>query len=372
MANFLSNLFTKQSQSVLGIDIGSSSIKIVQLRRKNGRAVLETYGELALGPYGGKGVGEAVSLPTEKVIEAMNDLLKEKEVNATTRLCGLSIPFASSLMTVINLPVASEKQIAQMVPLEARKYIPVPISEVSLDWSIIPPDSNGERQSGLDAAGKPLPPNSEVLIVALHNDTIAQYKNIVSQSALDASFFEIEIFSVMRSVLDDEVTPVLILDMGATSTKLFIVERGILRVSHMINRGGQGITTALSKSLGIPVTDAEVLKRDKGLEGAANGIGLRDVITMTLDYIFAEANRVVLGYQKRYNKNVSKAILVGGGSALKGITEVAKKSLQTEIVLGDPFSKTVAPAFIENVLRETGPEFAVAVGVALRKMQEYA
>ena len=370
MANFLTKLFsTDKDKSVLGIDIGSSSIKIVQLRRKGGHAVLETYGELALGPYVGKGAGEATSLSAEKTIEAVNDILKEKEVNITTHLCGVAIPFSSSLMAVIEMPVMSKKQLEEMIPIEARKYIPVPISEVALDWYIIPKDKNPDLEStapGTNTSAQKL----EVLIVALHNDTLSRYKEIVAKSALNANFFEIEIFSTMRSILDQEIAPVLIVDMGATSTKLYIVERGILRSSHMINRGSQSITDELSKSLGISLSDAESLKREKGLLGVINDVSTKSIINLTLNYIFSESNHVVLAYQKKYNKNVSKVVLVGGGSALKGVVEVAKTSFQTEVVAGDPFSKVMAPPFLEKVLRETGPEFAVAVGVALRRLQE--
>lgn len=372
MANIFSNLFSKKHQSVLGLDIGSSSIKIVQLSQKNGHAVLDTYGELALGPYTGKAIGEATNLTPDKIIEAVNDLFKEKEVNITTKLCGVAIPFSSSLMAVMEMPVMSQKDLIAAIPIEARKYIPVPIAEVTLDWYIIPKDKNPETDVNppVDPSGKPILSKLEVLVVALHNDTISRYKDIVSKTSLDANFFEIEIFSTMRSILDQEVTPVLIVDMGATTTKLYIVERGILRSSHMINNGSQSITNELSRSLGISVTDAEVLKRDKGLLGNVNGKDIRDIVTTTLNYIFSEANRVVLAYQKKYNKNVSKVVLVGGGSALKGVAEVAKTNFQTEVVQGDPFSKVVAPAFLEKVLKETGPEFAVAVGVALRRLQE--
>jgi cell division protein FtsA len=174
----------------------------------------------------------------------------------------------------------------------------------------------------------------------------------------------------MRSVLDDETKPVLVVDMGASSTKLYMVERGILRASHMVERGSYDITDELSKSLGISLTDAEYLKREKGLIGETNGIALKNVASFTLNYIFTEADRFILTYQKKYNKDVSKVILVGGGSALKGVVPFAKEILETEVLAGDPFSKVVAPAFLEQVLKETGPEFAVAVGVALRKLQE--
>jgi type IV pilus assembly protein PilM len=374
MANFISNIvgdiFNKKTESVLGIDIGSSSIKIVQLSRKNGHAVLETYGELALGPYAGKSIGEATSLPPEKIIEAIADMLKEKEVNVTTRVCGVAIPFASSLMAVIEMPAVPLKQLESMIPIEARKYIPVPISEVALDWYIIPKDRNTDTEQEVSPEDKTAIQKLEVLIVALHTDTLVRYKEIVSKNSLDASFFEIEIFSTMRSILEQEITPILIVDMGATSTKLYIVERGILRSSHMVNRGSQNITNELSKSLGISLTDAEYLKREKGLLGEINGIKTSDVITLTLNYIFSESNRVILAYQKKYNKNVNKVVLVGGGSALKGVVDVAKTNFQTEVVAGDPFSKVVSPAFLEKVLHDTGPEFAVAMGVALRRLQE--
>ena len=370
---FKKDLLGRQKGSVIGIDIGSSSIKMVQLSRKNGHPILETYGELSLGPYVGKNIGEATNLPQEKIIEAINDMLKEKEVNITTRNCGLAIPFASSLITVIDMPAMPKEQLAQMIPLEARKYVPVPISEVTLDWYIVPKDQNPESDSSPKTEGenKPAQEKVDVLIVALHNDTIVRYKEIVAKTELDAKFFEIEIFSTMRSILDQEVVPTLIIDMGATNTKLYMVERGILISSHMITRGSQSITNELSRSLGISITEAEVLKREKGLSGVADDMHTKDVITVTLNYIFSEANRVLLAYQKKYNKNVSSVVLVGGGSALKGLAPVAKRSFQTDVVAGDPFSKVVAPAFLEKILRETGPQFAVAVGVALRCLQEF-
>lgn len=364
--SFFSNLFKNSAEeSVLGIDIGSSAIKIVQLRKKNGRAMLETYGELALGPYGGRGVGQAVQLPPEKIATGLKDMMNEKEVNVTTRKSGLSIPFASSLMAEIELPNVSEKQLSVMIPLEARKYIPVPISEVMLDWSLIP------KSEVMDNAGpvqNPALSSLNVLVVAIHNDTIARYQTIVSQAGLDASFFEIEIFSTIRSVLDETLRPVLVIDMGAATTKLYIVERGVIRNSHTVNRGSQDITVTLAQSLGITPEEAELRKREVGLLGADPNV--TEIITLSLDYIFAEVNSTMLSFEKKYNKTISKTMLVGGGAILKGLLDHAKNNLKTEVELGMPFNKVTAPAFLDNILRETGPEFAVAIGLALRKLAE--
>jgi len=290
----------------------------------------------------------------------------------TTKKCGISIPFASSLMSVIELPDVGRKQLATMIPLEARKYIPVPISEVQLDWSIIPKNEIREDNPVEAPLGSPTVapglPKIDVLVVAIHNDTISRYQTIVEKSGLDAGFFEIEIFSSMRAVVEENLAPVMVLDIGASSTKLYVVERGIVKVSHTINRGSQDITRALSSSLGITIDKAEVMKRDSGLEGTDKNV--TDIISLTLDYVFSEANRTLLNFEKKYNKTISKVMLVGGGAALKGLASLAKTNFKTETIAANPFQKLSAPAFIEEVLKTTGPEFAVAVGLALRKLSE--
>ena len=89
-----------------------------------------------------------------------------------------------------------------------------------------------------------------------------------------------------------------------------------------------------------------------------------------LDYIFYESNAALLNYQKKYGKNIAKVVLTGGGVLLKGFADIAKVSFQTEIVYANPFGKMETPAFFEQQLREAGPEFAVAIGVALRRLSE--
>lgn len=357
---------------MLGIDIGSSSIKVVQLRKKGGKAVLETYGELALGPYAGIEIGRATSLPNEKIVEALRDLLKES--NVTTKSCGISISAGSSLLSFIRMPEMDPKQLANMIPIEARKYIPVPITEVALDWWIIPKQEVSVSEFEKAPAPGALEPQKEkgvdVLLVVIHNDVLNRLNQLSKDSDLHATFYEIEIFSSMRSVIDQNLESVMVFDMGAGTTKLYIIEKGILRSSHTINRGSQEITLALSRSLGASIGDAEHIKRTIGLSPEPDNKNVKEIISLNLDYIFSETNRVIGSYERKYNKSISKVILTGGGSLLKGFLDLARVRFQTEVVLGDPFAKTEAPAFLEPVLRTAGPEFAVAIGIALRKLQE--
>ena len=362
--SFWSNLFKKE-KSVLGIDIGSSAIKIVQIKKKHGRAVLETYGELALGPYAGIEMGRATSLPTEKTIEAVKDIIREAKVS--TMNCGAVLPLSSSLISFISIPPVADKQIADVVSLEARKYIPVPLSEVMLDYSIIPKEESyvtEEENTKTEKQGK------DVLVVAIHNEYINQYQSIMQGTGLVPSFYEIEIFSAIRSVIEQGVGTTMIIDFGARAAKLYIVERGILRSSHIINKGSQDITLALSKALSISIVEAENMKRMYGLKGGPEYKELTEIITVNLDYIFYEANATLLNYQRKSSKNISKVILTGGGAILKGFTDIAKISFQTEVIYADPFGKLETPAFLAEEFAQAGPEFAVAIGAALRALSE--
>ncbi len=365
--DFLSDIFNKKSTSVIGIDIGSSSIKVVQLKKKGDKAVLETYGELALGPYGGVSIGQSTNLPTEKIIQAMNDLLSEKEVAITTRVCGLAIPFKASLLSIIEMPAVGPKELASMIPIEARKYIPVPISDVTIDWSVIPKSENeGDQNLKSDKKIKKM----DILLVAIHNNIINQYKEVVSKTGLDAKFFEIEVFSSMRAILEGVRGPVMIFDMGASTTKLYLVERGLIHYSHTINRGAQEMTANIARQLNVSIESAEMLKRSVGMGKTEDGADLSETVSIVADTIFAEANRFLLEFQKKRNQNIKSVYLTGGGSALKGFRDLAAQNFKVEVIAGNPFEKIETPAFLENVLKVTGQEFAVAAGAALRCLSE--
>lgn len=373
MSNFLQNFFKSPDESVVGIDVGSSSVKVVQLRKKKGRAILETYGELALGPYAGFSVGQVTNLPAEKIAEAIKDVLQG--ANVTTVSAGVSIPFKSSLVSLIELPHVDQKQLQEMIPLEARKYIPVPISEVTMDWWVVPSEYGNELDfaEGVDEDNnrtRPMDQKVQVLVVSIHNDVLSTYSSIVKGANLNASFFEIEMFSSTRALLSGEKNPVMIFDMGASSTKVYILDRGVVKYSHIINKGSQEITVSISKGLNVTFDRAEHVKRNLGTATPQEEKNVYEIISLTLDFIFSEANSVILNYQRRFNKPVSKVILTGGGVAMKGVYELAKANFQTEVIMGDPFQKVEAPAFLEDVLKVTGLEFSTALGLALRKLQE--
>lgn len=357
---FLSSLFgKKKSQSVIGLDIGSSSLKVVQLRREGQTVVLETYGELALGPYADGEVGQATNLPAAKIAETLKDLLRE--ANVTTNDTGISIPFSRSLLTLVELPRRDDPEEQRtVIELEARKYIPVPISEVQLDWFIIP--------EPLPEGAAP-PEKVKVLVVAVHTDELTLLEGVVRGAMLQATFFEIEIFSTIRSVVNEPVLPVMVLDIGASATKVYVVEHGVVALSHNIPQGGQDVTRAISTAHGLPVAQAEQLKKQYGF-APSSGTFERSTVETIFSRIFDEARRVLAQYETAEQKSVSRIVLTGGGGVTKELGAFAKQFFSIDVEVADPFAKTEAPAFMRPVLADIGPEFAVAVGLALRKLEE--
>lgn len=362
----LFNTLKKEETSVLGVDIGSSSLKVVQLRKERGQAILETYGELALGPYGGSEVGQATNLSAEQITETLKDLLREAKV--TTTNCGVSVPFARSLLTLVKLPYRKNPEEQKtVIELEARKYIPVPVSEVQLDWFIVPEAEPAQFAEDESARGRePKADTVDVLLVAVHNDELSLLQGVVAGAGLKASFYEIEIFSTIRAVVEEQVKPVMVLDVGAGSTKTYIIEHGIVALSHAISVGSQDITRAIAVSGNVSIAAAEAMKKQQGM-GGAGALGSPELV---FSRIFSEARRVLMQYETARKKSVTAIVLTGGGGITKELSAYAKGIFSIDVHVADPFAKTSAPAFMRPVLEEIGPEFAVAVGLALRKLEE--
>lgn len=365
--------FGGKESSVIGLDIGASSIKVVQLRASRGTAILETYGEIALGPYTKEAVGKVVRLSPEKIAEALSDLMRE--ANVTSHTGGLSIPFSGSLISVINLPKVDKESLKRIMPIEARKYIPVSVTEVTLDWSVIPKEEGQDSAfDRVNPAPTPQQSGMEILLVAIQNSVLQNYRDITKQLNIGANFYEIEIFSAIRASAGHGLAPIVLVDFGASTTKMYVVERGIVRLTHQVTVGGQQMSETLARSMGWEFDKAERIKRERGLLDSTayspeENAKIKEAMLSTLTRIFSETNRVLLNYGQRYNKNVSHVILTGGGASLPGLSEVAHASLNAEVEIADPFSRTEAPAFLAAVLKEIGPGFSVAVGLALRMLK---
>ncbi len=343
--------FRRRSPSVVGVDIGSESVKVVQLRKERERAILETYGELKSERYFREpGVRTLLQYRDEELKNLLADILRE--ANVQTRRAVLAVPSASSFVVLIELPFLSGAELRQAIPYEAKKYVPIPTAEVTLDWQVIGEDRSLNRL--------------EVLLVAVPNEVIAKLKRVAELSGLELDGVEVESFSLVRALLGHELGAALVINWGAVVTGVSIAVDGRIRLNANVGRGSREITQVLSRSLNVSLERAEALKREVGLSERPADRPTRDIIYPFVDSTLADIERILSAYHRRSERKVEKVYLSGGGAGLPGLTDFVSSRFGLETTVSNPFARTVFPAFLSPLLREVAPGFAVAVGLALR------
>lgn len=360
----MSNILTKtlsgllsRDRNVVGIDVGTSTLKIIQVKTAGEHAVLETYGELSTAAYTGGESGRAMLLVDEKVSQMITDL--KKEANATSKRGVIAIPLRYTFVTVIEMPQLSDSELAEAIQYEARKYIPISLNDVVLDWWRIPESTGGEKS-----------PTVSILLAAVQREVIEKYKRILTDAQMEAAGFEIEIFSAARAVGSRIRSAYILFDIGALSTKIAVIDQGIIRAVHHVDRASQAFSLAISQSLGIDFKRAEVMKREVGIVQRPEAAGVRHTITPLLDSIFDEADRLRSNYRRKSGVSIDKAILLGGGSLMPGLVDYAIERLGIEVLLANPFTQLEYPAFLQQTLKGIAPGFSIAVGLALKALQE--
>lgn len=355
MAFGISSLFKSDSKStspkagVIGVDIGSSAIKVVQIKDVKGVPTLETYGELQLGPYEGVDVGRTTRLTEQKSIEALVDILRE--AGATGKDTVFSLSYNSSFVTVISIPTLDSEKIGTMIPVEARKYIPISLTKVTLNW--IPLGTNKTDKTTL------------VFLSAIYNDAFTRYGSIIKGSGLTIIGSEIEISACVRACVNPKDERVAVIDCGASSTRLFIVEKGVVKKTHSTLLSGLDLTKALNETLSMEFKEAEELKRTVGLVGSAGEPRIQKALAQVLERGLRELHTVIKRYEEVDNVPVQKIILSGSGALLQGLVPYMSDMFSRPVTVAQPFANIAYPAFLEDVLKEAGPSFSVAIGVAL-------
>jgi type IV pilus assembly protein PilM len=346
---------TSSSNGVIGIDIGSSSIKVVELVEKKGVITLSTYGEVQLGPYAGKQVGESVTLKAKQEQEALVDVIRESGVKA--RDAVFAMPLSSSFVTNVDIDSGEESDMSAMVRVEARKVIPASLSEVTLDWAEV---ELTKKESQNHEAG-----HHNVLIAAIQNVALERFKVLMQFAGLANPPTEIECFSTIRGLYRNNEPDVAILDIGAVSAKLYIVHKGLLMRMYRIRAGGEVATKKIGEILDINFLAAEETKLMADVESDTFS-EVKRAHNASYDRPLREFSQVMRQYEQKTALNISTVYLTGGACLFPGMLNYVKTALERETVIADPFSKVAYPSFMEDTMQEIGPAFAVAVGAAMR------
>ncbi len=350
--------FKKKGKSFLGIDVGTSEIRVVELSRYGEQQKLENYGSLYL-PYSyfispriiKKG---GMVFSSKRFAEIIATVLRES--NIESKRAAFSIPDFSTLFTTFTLPPMAEKEIPQAVKFEARRHVPLPLSEVTLDWVITKGGTPINNKQEL-----------EILLVVVPNRVIEQYRRMAELCHLDLISLEPEIFALERALVKDKKKIFCLIDIGARSTTCSIVDKKVVRASYSFDIGGNDLTERLTKSLGLGYKEAEDLKAKQGLMAGQENIA--SVLKTLLTSMIAEISRVVENFYEREGKEIEVFIVSGGSASLPGLKEYFAQHFKKEIRIAFPFRDMVYPAILEEELRRIGPGFSISVGVALRGLE---
>lgn len=347
------------SGNIVGLDIGTTSLKFVQLTKSKDKISLKNYGILETREYLDRGNGflqtSALKMDPSLIASLLKVLIRESNLKGKKFVA--SIPSFAAFFTPLDLPLLSPAETAKAVLFQARQYIPIPIENASLDWT-----KTGEFTN--PQGGK----MQRILLTAIPKDTVAIYQKAFKLAGLQLVGLETEAQALARSLSGRSSTSLLI-DIGGQSTTIAISSSGILRLASQTDYAGLTLTQALARSLGLNAQRSEDLKRLRGLSENKGEVELSIALYPFIDIILQEARRLKNLYERNNSESpVSEIILFGGGAKMNGLADYVSARLGIPVVFPDVFSLVFLPSGIEPALGTLNKEFSVAMGLAFGKI----
>lgn len=336
----------------LGLDIGSHTIKLIELGFEGKSVGLTAAGSIPAPP---KTSGGQQSTDAESIAQTIKHLVKETGVKS--KEVHLALPESRVFTRVIDVPSLSQRELASAIRWEAEQYIPLPLDQVNLDFTIL-------RDAKATGTNK-----MEVLLVAAPKTLVDNYLGILELAELTPVAAETDIIATTRALIRSvpNVRSVMIVSLGALTTDVAIVRNGTLTFTRSLSAGGDAFTRSVAQSLDFNLTQAEEYKRAYGVQPDKLEGKIAAAAKPITDTIVGELKRALIFYQEKYKDEHVQLILLSGGSArLPGLVVYLAQALGVEVQLANPWvGISRDPRF--NVLTPEGPNFCVAVGLALRK-----
>lgn len=349
-SNPLKMFFPKK---MVGVDIGTASIKVVELSRWGQGKTLENYGEIKSAslykePFRNVEKGSYL-LSNYFVSRAIRAVLDEARIR--TKAVIFSIPDFSTFCTSFELPPMTKAELPDAIYYNAPQYIPLPITETTLDWKLID-GTPGDKQSAL-----------KIFLVAIPNQTIQDYQKVAQLAGLELYAVEAEALSLTRSLVRENKNCICLVDIGVQSTTINIVDKQKLKKSYSIDFAGSQLTYSIASSLGLGHAQAEELKNREGLTSSKEEIS--KTLYLLIDPLIIEVKKTLSDFYLQEGKDADVIYLTGGTSGLPGLKEYFAEVFKKKIEIPNCFSELLYPPILGKSLEKMSPSFSVATGVAL-------
>ncbi len=349
--------FFKKKESLLGIDAGTFSTKIVHLSYpQKGKVELENYGE-KFNKIQQENLYQNIRkktfpLPSQETAKDIKNILIKAKIKEKRAI--FSIPDFKTFFTVFRIPLMSKAEMDSAVRFEAKQHIPMPLKDVFLDWSIT------------EEANKELKIGPKIILVAVPNKVVKEYQEIAKLAGVELLSIEAEIFSLVRSLTNDNEKNegvIQLIDIGVQSTTLSIIENGLIKSVFSVDFSESEMIKNLAESLNMNYNEIKEIKEKGNFIDTTNE---GKVMCSQLDVLVNEANRIIDNFTRTEKKSLNKIVVAGGLTLTPGFKDYFKKKIEKEIEIINPFQNISCKPAVEKNIKKMGPRYAVAVGLALR------
>ncbi|HBG45440.1 MAG TPA: pilus assembly protein PilM [Deltaproteobacteria bacterium] len=350
--------FTRKKDAV-AFDIGSNSIKLVQMNRAKKGWELIKMGMAELPP---EAIVDGSIIDSMTVTNTLRDLVKEHGVkvkDAVSSLTGHSV-----IIKKVSFPAMTEDELADSIQWEAEQYIPFPISDVNIDFQILGADSEGRGQM-------------DVMLVAVKKDVINDYTNVIKEAGLNPVVIDVDSFALENMMeINYPIAPgenIAMVNIGASITSISVILGGLTIFTRSIPMGGNQFTEEIQRQLSVSFRDAEDLKTGRKAASEQESSELASSVGSVSTNLTFEVKRsldfFLGGAQGSY---VSKIYLSGGGSKVAGLQNLMQDKTSIPVEVVNPFKSIEASSkqFDRERLKEAAPFFGVAVGLATRRFAD--
>ena len=331
-----------------GVDVGTSGIRLVQLKKGSGKPTLATYGHVAIDS---KVASSDSPIDISKVAATVKQLVKDAKVSVKNVIAG--VPSTKVFATVITTPKISGKDLDKALRLQADQYIPMPLKDVKLDWYILGQGAKPDEQ--------------EVLLVAAPNTVAEKYVSLFDQAGLELLALEPNAIALARAVVQPSDLAVLLLDIGSVTSDITIVQANMPKLLRSVNIGGQTFMKSVAQNLGLDDAQADQFTKKFGLTQTKLEGQVAKAIKPSLDQLVGEIQKSVKFFTEKYpDVKLEKAIITGGAVAMPELPANLASAIGLSVEIANPWVKVSYPAQLQDTLMGLGTSYGTAVGLAER------
>jgi len=344
-----------KKKNVIGLDIGSSSIKVVELDETNRGYKLANC---AMSPIPPEAIVDGSLMDSVVIVDTIRDLIKSFKIK--TKEVATSVSGHSVIVKKISLPVITEDELAESIQWEAERYIPFDASDVNIDFQIL--GANEENDELMD-----------VILVAAKKDIINDYLSVLLEAGLNPVIIDIDAFALENMYQTNYPVKlgeiVGIVDIGANVMNINIMKDNISAFTRDAFKGGSSITEEIQKYLHVDYEEAEALKVGTKIDDSKQK-AIGGILKTASDGFASEIGQSIEYFQKTVNQNIDKLYICGGCAKIEGLSKTIESQIGVPVHVVDPFQNieiTKRDLTLEYI-NDIGPSMAVGVGLALRRV----